>query len=103
MCSEYDGFAARYDELEKKVRDAQEQHEQQEKKKGEAESKAEAVPANAPITPPSAPDPAPSPEILFCPRCGQQLVLRTAKKGDRAGQQFYGCSAYPRCRYIKNL
>ena len=37
-----------------------------------------------------------------CPRCGGKLVLRTAKKGTNAGQQFYGCSNYPKCRYIQN-
>ncbi len=40
---------------------------------------------------------------LVCPRCGGQLVLRTAKKGDNAGNRFYGCSNFPKCRYIKNL
>ncbi len=40
---------------------------------------------------------------LICPRCGSKLVLRTAKKGDNAGNQFYGCSAFPKCRYIKNM
>ncbi len=35
-----------------------------------------------------------------CPRCGAVLVLRTAKKGDNAGKQFYGCSAFPKCRYM---
>lgn len=36
----------------------------------------------------------------ICPKCGSPLVLRTAKKGEHAGQMFYGCSAYPKCRYI---
>ena len=40
---------------------------------------------------------------LVCPRCGGQLVLRTAKKGKKAGNQFYGCSSFPKCRYIRNL
>ena len=40
---------------------------------------------------------------LFCPRCGKELVLRTAKKGSRAGEQFYGCSGYPNCRFTKTL
>ena len=40
---------------------------------------------------------------LICPRCSSKLILRTAKKGSNAGKQFYGCSAYPKCRYIKNL
>ena len=37
----------------------------------------------------------------ICPRCGSLLVLRTAKKGENAGKSFYGCSSYPKCRYIK--
>ena len=37
----------------------------------------------------------------ICPRCGSKLVLRTAKKGTRAGQQFYGCTAFPKCRYVE--
>ena len=40
---------------------------------------------------------------LVCPRCGKELVLRTAKKGDNAGNQFYGCSGFPKCRYIRKL
>jgi hypothetical protein len=42
-------------------------------------------------------------EKLVCPRCGGQLILRTAKKGDNVGNQFYGCSNFPKCRYIQNL
>ena len=38
-----------------------------------------------------------------CPRCGSDLVLRTAKKGSNAGKQFYGCKSYPKCRYTKKL
>jgi len=38
-----------------------------------------------------------------CPVCGGKLVLRTARKGANAGKQFYGCSNYPKCRYIKSL
>lgn len=40
---------------------------------------------------------------LICPRCSSKLVIRTAKRGENAGKQFYGCSNYPKCRYIKNL
>ncbi len=36
----------------------------------------------------------------ICPRCGAALVLRTAKKGANAGNRFYGCSAFPKCRYM---
>lgn len=42
-------------------------------------------------------------ETLICPKCGNPLVLRTAKKGPNAGNQFYGCSAFPRCRYTQIL
>jgi len=40
---------------------------------------------------------------LICPKCGGSLVLRTAKKGMHAGEQFYGCSNYPNCNFIRNL
>lgn len=36
----------------------------------------------------------------YCPKCERELVLRTAKKGANAGQQFWGCCAYPKCNYI---
>lgn len=38
-----------------------------------------------------------------CPRCNSLLVLRTATKGTNAGNQFYGCSGFPKCRYMENL
>jgi ssDNA-binding Zn-finger/Zn-ribbon topoisomerase 1 len=38
----------------------------------------------------------------ICPRCGNKLVLRTAKRGENVGNQFYGCSNYPKCRYVEN-
>lgn len=42
-------------------------------------------------------------ETMICPRCGANLVLRTAKKGYKVGTKFYGCSNYPKCRFIKNI
>ncbi len=39
---------------------------------------------------------------MKCPKCGGDLVLRTAKKGENIGKQFYGCSAFPKCRYVKD-
>jgi restriction system protein len=33
-----------------------------------------------------------------CPLCGKPMVVRTARKGERAGTQFLGCSGYPQCR-----
>jgi restriction system protein len=35
----------------------------------------------------------------FCPKCEREMVRRTARKGLVAGNQFWGCSAYPRCRF----
>ncbi len=40
---------------------------------------------------------------IICPRCGSKMVLRIAKKGKHAGQQFYGCSNFPKCRFVKNM
>lgn len=39
----------------------------------------------------------------FCPRCGNELVKRIAKKGKNQGNQFWGCSSYPKCRYTEDL
>ncbi len=33
-----------------------------------------------------------------CSKCGSEMVLRTAKKGANAGDQFWGCSRFPKCR-----
>jgi four helix bundle suffix protein len=33
-----------------------------------------------------------------CPACAKPMVLRTARKGLRAGSQFWGCSGYPECK-----
>jgi len=36
--------------------------------------------------------------IVYCPKCFSEMRLRAARKGRRAGQLFYMCSAYPRCK-----
>lgn len=33
-----------------------------------------------------------------CPECGGAMILRTAKKGPRSGQRFWGCRQFPSCR-----
>ena len=64
-------------------------------------------PANCPpiaTTGPKTSNPIPDiPQAPTCPYCGNALVLRTASRGANAGNQFYGCSNYPKCKYIKNL
>lgn len=47
------------------------------------------------LSDPTNPAPARAPD---CPRCGQPMALRTARKGPNAGGQFWGCSAYPDCK-----
>jgi restriction system protein len=38
-----------------------------------------------------------------CAKCGSPLVLRTARSGKHAGNQFFGCSRYPSCRYVRKV
>ena len=38
-----------------------------------------------------------------CPKCGGQLVVRTAKRGTFSGRQFLGCATYPQCRHVQEL
>lgn len=44
-----------------------------------------------------------SPQVrsVNCPRCGNELVTRTARRGINAGKQFVGCSSFPKCRYTR--
>jgi predicted RNA-binding Zn-ribbon protein involved in translation (DUF1610 family) len=37
-----------------------------------------------------------------CPKCGRPMVLRTAKSGDNQGNQFWGCSGFPKCRTVRS-
>ena len=46
---------------------------------------------------------APPDHIPACPKCGKPMVLRTAKTGKSAGQQFWGCSAYRDCKGVVKL
>lgn len=38
---------------------------------------------------------------IRCPKCGADMVERMVKSGDRAGQKFLGCSAFPKCRFTR--
>lgn len=42
-------------------------------------------------------------QILKCPKCNGNLILRTATRGANSGNQFYGCSNYPKCKYTQNV
>jgi len=40
-----------------------------------------------------------------CPRCSGELILRTAKRGERSGKQFWGCSNFAKtnCTFTENV
>jgi four helix bundle suffix protein len=46
---------------------------------------------------------APAPAAPVCLRCGKPMALRTARKGERAGSQFWGCSGFPECKGTRAL
>ena len=71
---------------------------QQRYKQQSIEPSGNPVPASNPVVAQSDPG-----TEMLCPQCGSALVLRTAKRGNNAGGQFYGCSAYPKCRFVMNL
>lgn len=37
--------------------------------------------------------------VQQCPKCDSKLVNRVAKKGPNKGNEFLGCSSFPKCRY----
>lgn len=41
--------------------------------------------------------------MVVCPSCSQPMVKRLAKRGPKAGQAFYGCSAYPVCKSTRPM
>jgi len=45
----------------------------------------------------------PKPKISenICPKCGGKLVIRVARHGKNVGNKFWGCSNYPKCKFIK--
>ncbi|MDB6124225.1 MAG: hypothetical protein JWQ71_3218 [Pedosphaera sp.] len=38
------------------------------------------------------------PALPRCPVCSKNMVLRTARRGSNAGNKFWGCTDYPRCK-----
>ena len=39
-----------------------------------------------------------APSVPVCPRCGSQMIRRTAGRGKNKGKDFWSCSTFPRCR-----
>lgn len=46
------------------------------------------------------PVPAARSEAPTCPKCDLPMIQRTARQGPKAGNSFYGCPNYPKCREI---
>lgn len=62
---------------------------------------ADAAPRAAGGAPPQRATPAATPELAAvpaCPSCSKAMVRRVASKGANAGQPFWGCADFPRCR-----
>ena len=38
-----------------------------------------------------------------CPVCGWAMVQREARKGKNAGQEFWGCKSFPKCRGVVSI
>lgn len=42
-------------------------------------------------------------EVPVCPKCNIPMVLRSVKRGNNKGKEFYGCINFPRCREIREI
>jgi restriction system protein len=41
--------------------------------------------------------------MTCCAKCGAEMVKRTAARGPNAGSQFWGCTAFPKCRHTQAI
>ncbi len=42
-------------------------------------------------------------EPKICPKCGSPMAIRVARKGSHAGQKFFGCTGYPKCKFTQQF
>ncbi len=61
------------------------------------------VPANAPAKAPENVAVAQPLATLGCPKCGSVMEKRLARNGANAGNFFWGCTTYPKCRGARNI
>ena len=59
------------------------------------------TPAQAPLKAPATQESKMNGKV--CPKCSAPMVKRVAKKGTHAGEEFWACSAFPKCRTIKAI
>ena len=45
----------------------------------------------------------PSSSQISCPFCKSPMVRRVAKRGKQVGNEFYGCSRYPKCKGTRGI
>lgn len=38
-----------------------------------------------------------------CPKCSSEMLKKVAKKGKNTGNEFWACSAFPKCRYSHEI
>jgi restriction system protein len=38
-----------------------------------------------------------------CAECGKPMIRRTARRGNKAGNDFWGCTGYPKCRSTRPI
>jgi restriction system protein len=43
----------------------------------------------------------PQTQVPACPVCELPMIQRTARRGGRAGERFWGCTGYPRCHGLR--
>jgi restriction system protein len=41
--------------------------------------------------------------VPTCPLCNADMLKRTARKGNNAGAEFWGCLNFPTCRGVRPL
>ncbi len=54
-------------------------------------------------TPPVDVPPIDTAPLPACPKCGEPMVKKTARRGQHAGNVFWGCPRFPQCRGIVNM
>jgi restriction system protein len=61
--------------------------------------------ANAPTRAAEPPKPTEMPPAAVpgYPRCGSAMIQRIAKQGANAGNPFWGCATFPKCRGVRGL
>ena len=50
------------------------------------------------VAPPPTREHAAAAHAMSCPICSKSMVRRVAKRGTKAGAEFWGCTGYPACR-----